>query len=134
MSPGRSFFVSSSASDFGRIGTAEIDHDGDAGDRARLDGPLDRREVRAHVVGRLDAHDQALVAQGHLGRRLGLHVLEVLLDQDAAHPAADDVEEAKTRVLARSMIRVLKSSKFRQPAQPASATAVTPERSVKPSG
>ena len=76
-----------------RIGTAEIDHDGDAGERARLDGPIDGGEVRAHVVSRLDADDQALVAQRHLGRRLGLHVVEVLLGPDAAHPTADDVEE-----------------------------------------
>jgi hypothetical protein len=47
---------------------------------------------------------------------------------------ADDIEEASTRVFDRSMIRSLKSSKFRQPEDPVSATVVTPFRSVKPSG
>ncbi len=42
--------------------------------------------------------------------------------------------KASTRVFERSMTRVLNSSKLRQPAQPASATVVTPARRVKPSG
>ena len=42
--------------------------------------------------------------------------------------------KASTRVFARSMTRDLKSSKLRQPAQPASATVVTPTRRVNPSG
>jgi len=41
---------------------------------------------------------------------------------------------ASTRVRALSIINCLNSSKFRQPAQPASITVVTPERKVKPSG
>ena len=41
---------------------------------------------------------------------------------------------ASTRVRERSITRSLKSAKLRQPAQPASTTVVTPERSVKPSG
>jgi len=44
------------------------------------------------------------------------------------------LRKASTRVFDRSMTRVLKSSKLRQPAPPASATVVTPTRSVKPSG
>jgi hypothetical protein len=41
---------------------------------------------------------------------------------------------ARTRVRERSITRSLKSSKLRQPAQPASTTVVTPTRSMKPSG
>jgi hypothetical protein len=42
--------------------------------------------------------------------------------------------KARTRVRERSMMRCLKSSKLRHPELPASATVVTPERSVKSSG
>ena len=72
---------------------AEIDHDGDAGHRARLDGSLHGRELRAGVMSRLDADDQAFVPQRHLGRRLGFHIVQVTLESHAAHAVADDVEE-----------------------------------------
>ena len=42
-------------------------------------------------------------------------------------PLPTMLRNAKTRVRERSMIGRLNSSKFRQPAQPASATAVTPD-------
>ena len=41
---------------------------------------------------------------------------------------------ARTRVLETSMMRVLKSSKVRQPALPGSTTVVVPVRNVNPSG
>jgi hypothetical protein len=44
------------------------------------------------------------------------------------------LRKASTLVFERSMTRVLKSSKFRQPDPPASTTVVTPTRNVKPSG
>ena len=46
MSPGRSFFESNSASDFLRRGAAEIDHDWNPGERARLDGPITAMKSR----------------------------------------------------------------------------------------
>ena len=49
-------------------------------------------------------------------------------------PAPTMLRNDSTRVFWVSMIRVLKSSKLRHPADPASATVVTPTRSVKPSG
>ena len=85
-------------------------------------------------MGRLDPDDQALVLQRHLGRRLGFHVVEVLLESRAAHAVADDVQEREDAGPGAIDDGLLKSWKLRQPAQPASATVVTPERSVKPSG
>ena len=49
-------------------------------------------------------------------------------------PPPTMLRKAVTRVFAWSMTRLLKSSKFRQPALPASVTVVTQLRSVKPSG
>ena len=76
-----------------RGGAAEVNHDGDTGDRARLEGPVDCNKISAHVVCRLDPHDQPLVAKRHLRRRLCLHVLDILLGRYPAHPGAHDVEE-----------------------------------------
>ena len=72
---------------------AKIDHDRNLGDGARLDAPLDGRPLRPAVVGRLDPDDHVLVLERHLGRRLRLHVGEILLVLPAAHPVADDVQE-----------------------------------------
>ena len=72
---------------------AEVDHHGDVGDRPRFNGPLVRRPFRPIEVRTLDADDDTLVLQRHIGRRLDFHVGEVLLDRAAAHPVADDVEE-----------------------------------------
>ena len=61
----------------------------------------------------------ALVLQRHVGGRLDLHVLEVLLDLPRPHAGADDVEERERRASSElSMIRVLKSSKLRHPERP----------------
>ena len=49
-------------------------------------------------------------------------------------PLPTMLRKASTRVFERSMTRALNSSKLRHPAQPASATVVTPARKVKPSG
>ena len=62
------------------------------------------------------------------------HVREVLLVCSAAHAVADDVEEGEHARLRAVDDAVLKSSKLRQPAPPASTTVVTPTRNVKPSG
>ena len=51
-------------------------------------------------MGGLDPHDQPLVAEGHVGRGLGLHVLEVLLGPDSCMPPATMLRNAKTRVRA----------------------------------
>src|SRR5262249_18838469 len=52
----------------------KADHDGDMGERPRLDSAFNRRPFRAGVVGRLDAYDQTLIAKRHVRRRLGFHV------------------------------------------------------------
>ena len=53
---------------------SEIDHHGNVGDRARFHGVLHRGPLGSGVVRRLDADDEALVAQRHLRRGRGLHV------------------------------------------------------------
>ena len=85
--------MTSSARVFCERHPAEVDHHGDVGQRARLDGPIDGGEIRAHVVGRLDADDHPFVLQRHFRRRPGLHVGKLALKTLAAHPVADDVEE-----------------------------------------
>ena len=97
-----------------RRGAAEVNHDGDTGDRARLDGPVDGNEVPAHVVCRLDPHDQPLVAQSPSPppawpacRRRSARIV------DPAHPVADDVEEredAGPRAIDDSRLEILEIS------------------------
>ena len=80
---------------------------------------------------RFDAHDDILILHRHRGGGRSLHVGEIVFVPAAAHSVAHDVQERQhARVRDRSMMRALKSSKLRQPAQPASATVVTPMRNV----
>src|ERR1035438_7670907 len=53
---------------------------------------------------------------------------------DAGSSGWRNFPDFKDRVMDRSKTRSLKSGKFLQPELPASATVVTPEREVKPSG
>ena len=60
-----------------------------------LDGPIDGGEIRAHVVGRLDADDHPFVLHRHFGGWPGLHIGKLALKTHAAHPVAHDVKKCK---------------------------------------
>ena len=93
MSPGRSLRRIRSSSRPLRMVLAEVHHHRHVGQRAGLDGTLDRRPLRALVVRGLDADDDVAMPAGHVGGGLHVHVGEVLLERAAAHAVADDVEE-----------------------------------------
>ena len=97
MSPGRSFFVTSSAS--GRVSGWLLPKSTITGMFGRACPASTARSTGVHsgprVVRRLDADDQALVLERHLRGGLRVHVGEVLLELSAAHPVADDVEEGE---------------------------------------
>ena len=95
MSPGRSFFVTSSLSGRSGLFDPKSTITGNVGDRAGFDRALDRRPLGPAEVRGLDADDEPGDAQRHLGGRLRLHVGQVLLVLPAAHAVADDVEEGE---------------------------------------
>jgi len=118
---GRSFRVTSLASGHSGRFSPVVDHDRYIRQRARFDTTLHRRPFRTGEVRRLDAHNHAGISLSSFRSWLRRHVGEILLELAAAHPLPTMLRKAKTRVLDRSMTRCLKSSKFRQPAPPASS-------------
>ena len=74
---------------------AEVHHHRNICQRPGLDCTLDRRPLRAGIVRSLDANDEPRMTERHVGRRLRLHVGEVLLELVAAHPVADDIEKCQ---------------------------------------
>ena len=129
MSPGRSFFVTSSATrPLGLVG-AEVHHHRDVGERARLHRVLHRRPLRAAVVRGLDADDHARVLLAPSPRSARPPCPRgPARTAPPRMPLPTMLRKASTRVFERSITRVLKSSKLRQPAPPASTTVVTPTR------
>ena len=81
--------------DLSHPGAAEVHHHRDVFDRPHFDGTLERRPLRPRIVRALDADDESLVLARHVGRRLHLHVGEVLLVLAAGAAAADDVDEGQ---------------------------------------
>ena len=76
-----------------RMIVPEIHHHGNLGQVSGLHGVLHRSPFRTRIVRRLDADDEVLVAQRHLGRGCGFHVFQIVLVPAAAHAVAHDVEE-----------------------------------------
>src|SRR6476469_4957744 len=74
------------------IRSPKIDHHRNISNRARLDSTLYRQKLRAHVMSRLDADDQSLVLQSHLGCRRGVHIVEVVFKPAAPHAASDNIQ------------------------------------------
>jgi hypothetical protein len=74
----------------------------------------------------LDADDILPVAIDHLDGRLHFLSFKFCSIAPDPMPAPTTFRKARTRVFWVSMIRFLKSSKLRQPDEPASATVVTP--------
>ena len=59
---------------------------------------------------RLDADDDAAIFPRHVGRRLGFHVVEIVLELGTAHAGADDIEErehARLRSIDDALLEVL---------------------------
>ncbi len=75
------------------LARSEVHHDRQVRQRARLDGALDGRPLWSGIVRRLDPDNQPRMTASHVGRRLHLHVGEILFVLRAAHAVADDVEE-----------------------------------------
>ena len=81
-------------------GAAEIDHDRNVGDLADFHGARKRLPFRTGIVRALDADDQPLVLQRHVGGRLDFLIREVLFVLPSGAAAPDDVDERQDRVSA----------------------------------